>query len=306
MDPKTFFALNTPDIAALVSERGPRVCIFPINGTRRWFTIEHPEEAQQNLGQSYLEISGKRHIELYRLFFDHGIHSLVTPIFGPDLLDRGDKYRRMAMHGLHWFAQDEAFLDFYDTYDVRVKVYGDAEQFLAGTPFAPVLEVYQKLAERTADHQRHRLFFGICAHDPAETVAAFGARFFQSHGRFPTKREIIEAYYGEYVEPVDVFIGFDRPAVFDMPLIATGNEDLYFTVSPSPYLDRTTLRYILYDHLFARQVDDSYESFTAHDWRVMDALYKLNRHAVLGVGRAFQGNKFWYPTQQVQDLPEMR
>jgi len=38
---------------------------------------------------------------------------------------------------------------------------------------------------------------------------------------------------------------------------------------------------------------------------MMDALYKLNRHAVLGVGRAIRGNKFWYPTQQIQDLPGM-
>jgi len=234
MNPKTFFALDTAGIAALVSEKGPRVCVFPINGTRRWFTLEYPEEARQNIGQSYLEISGERHIELYKMFFDHGIHTLVTPIFGPSLLHRGPEYHKMIVDGLQWFAQNEVFLDFYDAYDVRVTVYGDTKRHLAGTPFAPAMEAYETLAERTADHQRHRLFFGVCAHDPAETVAAFGASFLQSQGQLPTKREIVEFYYGEYVPPVDLFIGFDRPTVFDMPLIATGNEDLYFTVSPSP------------------------------------------------------------------------
>jgi len=305
MDLSDFLTLDTVDVARLVRERGPKVCVFPINGTRRWFVLEHPEEAQKGLTKSYLRISGRQHIELYQRFFDHGIRTLVTPIFGPDLLERGEEYCRVMVPALQWFAQDRDFLDFYDAYDVRVRVYGDTERFLADTPFAPALAAYEELAQRTAGHQRHRLFFGICAHDPAETLARFGACFHQAHGRYPTKREIIEAYYGEYVEPVDLFIGFDRPAVFDMPLIATGSEDLYFTVSPSPYLDGTTLRSILYDHLFARQVDDSYQSLTEEDWQMMDAFYKLNRHAVLGVGRAYRGGKFWYPTQQVEDLPGM-
>jgi hypothetical protein len=118
----------------------------------------------------------------------------------------------------------------------------------------------------------------------------------------PTRQEIIEAYYGEYVEPVDLFIGFDQLAAFDMPLIATGNEDLYFTISPSPYLDTTTLRSILYDHMYARKVDDNYESLNEDDWRMMDKFYRLNRHGVLGIGRAYQEGKFWHPIQQVEDV----
>ena len=68
-----------------------------------------------------------------------------------------------------------------------------------------------------------------------ETIAEVSLRLHRENGCLPTKQQIVEAYYGEYVEPVDLFIGFaDRPAVFDMPLIATGSEDIYFTVSPSP------------------------------------------------------------------------
>jgi len=302
IDQQTFYAMDMANVAKLVQSQGPKVCAFPSNGTRRWFALEHPEEARAGNSGSYLRITGLRHIELYKLFFDHGVHTLVAPIFGPDLLERGEEYRHTMVDALLQFAQDRAFVDFYDTYDVRVKVYGDTTSFLADTPFAPALAAYKELAARTADHQRHRLFFGVCAHDPTEALVTFGHHFFEANGRVPAKREIIEAYYGEYVEPLDLFIGFDRPAVFDIPLIATGEEDLYFTVSPSPYLDKTTLRSILYDHMFSRRVGDRYDSFSEDDWQTMDAFYKVNRHGVLGVGRAHKQSKFWYPTQQVEDV----
>lgn len=307
MKAETFLNLPTAEIAQLVRQDGPKVCVFPINGTRRWFVLEYPEQASADFTETYLPISGRRHIELYKLFFDHGVDTLVTPIFGPDLLERGDGYRTLLERGLRWFAQNEDFLDFYATYDVRVRIYGDAERYLKGTSYADALDVYEALARRTAAHQSHRLFFGVCAHDAAETVARFGVRFYEEHGHPPTKREIVEAYYGEYVEPVDFFIGFaDRPAVFDMPLIATGSEDLYFTVNPSLYLDAHTLRAILYDHLYARRVNDAnYGTLSSEEWRTMADFYARNRHRVLGLGSRHGSDCFWYPLPQVELSPAL-
>ena len=301
MERETFLNLPTEEIAHLVRAAGPKVCVFPINGTRRWFVLEHPDLAAGDFTETYLRVAGERHIELYKLFFDYGVEILLTPIFGPDLLERGDEYRQLLRQGLLWFAETPSFLEFYDAYDVRVRVYGDAERYLRGTAYEEALEAFDALAHRTADHERFRLFFGVCAHDPAETVAAFGIRFHQAHGRPPTREEIVAAYYGEYIPPVDFFIGFDRPSAFDMPLIATGNEDLYFTVSPSPYMDEQTLRAILYDHLYARRVDDSaYAAMSAADWQALDEFYTLNRHHVLGLGRQHVSGRFWYPTPQVR------
>ncbi|MGC9468673.1 MAG: diterpene synthase [Anaerolineae bacterium] len=302
MDLETFMSLPTGDVARLVQERGPRVCVFPINGTRRWFVLEHPEVKAEDYIDAYLAASGQRHLELYQLFFDHGINTLVTPIFGPDLLERGEVYDALLEQGLTWFAREE-FLAFYDAHDVRVRVYGDARRYLQKTVYASALGVYDEVTHRTADHGRHRLFFGVCAHDAAEAVAQIGLRFHDRHHRLPTKSEIVEAYYGEPVEPVDIFIGFDRPAAFDMPLIATGSEDLYFTVAPSPYLDETTLRAILFDHMYARHVDDTdYEELSADGWAFLDRFYRENRHAVLGLGRRHESGSFWYPLPQVRDI----
>jgi len=306
MDIGTFLNLPTEEVARLVREAGPKVCVFPINGTRRWFMLEYPEQAATDFMEAYFRIGGRRHIELYKLFFDHGIDTLLTPIFGPDLLERGDEYRRLMVPALVWFAQNQDFLDFYDAYDVRVSVYGDARRYFQNTPYACTLDAFDELARRTASYRRYRLFFGVCAHDPAETIAAIAVRFYQEHGRLPDKRQIVEAYYGQYVEPVDLFIGFDRPAAFDMPLIATGSEDLYFTVSPSPYLDAHTLRAILYDHLYARQVDKAdYAALSPEDWQTLADFYALNRRHVLGLGHKHKSGSFWHPLPQVELLPHM-
>jgi tuberculosinol/isotuberculosinol synthase len=302
-DLDAFLRMPTSEVADIVREIGPRVCVFPINGTRRWFALEYPEKAADDYVRAYLDISGKRHIKLYQAFFDHGIETLLTPIVGPDILERGNAYQPLLAQGLSWFATNDDFRAFYRDYDVRVRIYGDADRYLGDSAYAGALDAYEKLTEATAPHSRYRLFFGICAHDATESVAEIGAKIYEQTGRYPSKREIIEAYYGEYVEPVDLFIGFDRPAAFDMPLIATGSEDLYFTVAPSPYLDAKALRLILYDHIFSRRVDDSaYETLSPEDWQTLAAFYRKNRHHILGLGKRHQTGNYWYPLPQI-DLP---
>lgn len=306
MSLEKFRQLPTEQVARLVRETGQKVCVFPLNGTRRWFMLEHPDLAAMDSGKVFLQISGQRFIEICTMFFDHGIDTVLTPTFGPELIGRGEKYMQLVLTGIAWFVQ-KAFLTFYDDYQVRVRVYGDARRYLQDAVYTHALDAFEEIAQRTADHRRHRLFFGICAHDATETVAEIAVRFYQEHGHLPNRRQIVEAYYGEYVEPVDLFIGFaDRPAVFDMPLVAVGNEDLYFTVAPSPYLDVHNLRAILYDHLYARQVDEaSYAELSPEDWQTLADFYTLNRQHVMGLGHHHKSGHFWYPLPQVELPPGM-
>jgi tuberculosinol/isotuberculosinol synthase len=298
-----FLALPTAEVAGLVREAGPKLCVFPINGTRRWFMLEH-EPGDQDPVALYLDVAWRRHVELYRLLFDHGVETLVTPVFGPDLLDRGEEYMKMAAAGLSGPASHSIFSDFYDAYEVRVRFYGDYERFFAPTPYRRLCDLFDQITEHTATHDRFRLFFGVCAQDATETIAELAVHYHARHGRVPDKRTLIELYYGETLPPVDLFIGFDKFSAFDMPLIATGDEDLYFTVSPSPYLDERQLRAILYDHLYARRgPEPDYLAMQPEEWDLMRAFYRLNRGCTLGVGRRQEKGSFWYPLPQVE-LPE--
>ena len=296
-----FQNLPTEEVARLVRAAGPKVCVFPINGTRRWFMLEHPPQSTKDLASAYLELMTECYARIFQLVFEHGVDTLLTPIFGPDLMERGEDYTRVAVEGLTRLTNYPLFLDFYETYEVRLHFYGDYRKFLDPTPYAYLSDLFTEATARTLKHKRHRLFVGLFAHDATENVAEIAVRFYQEHGHLPNKRQVVETYYGEFVKPVDFFIGFDRPAAFDMPLIATGSEDLYFTVAPSPYLEAHTLRTILYDHLYLRHVDESsYAELSSDDQCQMAEFYTLNRHSVLGVGRQDNSGHFWYPLPQVE------
>ncbi len=302
MDIQLFQDLSKSQVAELVRSSGSMVCVFPINGTRRWFMLEHSVPEGADWATVYCDVSAERHIELYRMFFDHGVSTLLTPIFGPDLLDRGEEYAGMAMEGLVLLAEDARFLEFYHQYDVRVRFYGDYRRFLAPTAYNYVSAIFDQVTARTASHSRHRLFFGVCAHDATETVGELAVQYHSEHGRLPDRRTLVEMYYGEYVDPVSLFIGFDRPSAFDMPLVATGSEDLYFTVCPSPYLSSGQLRAILHDHLYSRRTGEvDYTSLEAGEWHAMREFYRANADRTLGVG--IKEGQIWYPLPQVASPP---
>lgn len=290
-----FLNLPIEQVAEMVRGAGPKSAVFPINGTRRWFALEHPEAAHADDPlAAYMDISQTRHIELYRLFFDHGVDTLLTPIFGSELFRRGDEYvRRIGMDGLARLTQHPDFLQFYDDYDVRVRFYGDYRRELSGTEFAPLIDLFDSVTHRTRDHKRARLFFGVFASDLTETCADLAVRFFQDQARVPTRSEMVEMVYGEHVDPVSFFIGFDKLAAFDYPLLASGEEDLYFTVAPSLYLGEKQLREILYDHLFTRRADEpGYEELTRDDWNWMRSFYDANHETTIGVGELCAN--IWY------------
>jgi tuberculosinol/isotuberculosinol synthase len=267
--------------------------------------LEHPPQSEEDFLAAYLETAQTQHIALYKLLFDHGLETLLAPIFGPDVMERGDDYMQMAAEGISRLVTHPDFLDFYTAYEVRVRFYGDHRKYFGPTEYAYLSDLFDEIAAQTCTHSRHRLFLGVFAHDASETLAELAIQYHDQYGQAPDKKALIEMYYGEQVPPVDLFIGFDKFYVFDMPLLATGSEDLYFTVSPSLYLHERPLREILYDHLYTRRNSEpNYGTMSADDWAVMRAFYHANRDSTLGVGAKHKYGGYWYPLPQVKVPPE--
>jgi tuberculosinol/isotuberculosinol synthase len=321
MNAEDFARLSRTEIAQILSRSGSRVCVFPLKGTRRWFTLEHPTVPKQDFAPAYLHATSQRSIELYALIFDHGLNTLLIPSFSPDVMARGDAYMRMAAEGLTLLATHPHFLGFYKAYGVRVRFYGDYRRFFDPTPYAYLSDLFDELTELTLAHDQRRIFFGLFAHDPTEAVASLAIRHYLEHGAAPDKRTLIEMYYGECIESVDLFIGFGKFRAFDVPLVTTGREDLYFTVNPSLYLTERQLREILYDHLYARTrtvVDlepeetldalhtpssaqnDTRTGLQPETWAFMRDVYQANLGRTLGVGRKDRHSGYWYPLPQVE------
>ena len=300
-----FLELPTEEVANIVRASSSKVVVFPINGTRRWFTLEYGEQEWEDPIAAYMDIAARRQIELYKLFFDHGIDTLVTPVIGPEILATRNAYmQRIGADGLARFSTHPDFLSFYSEYGVRARFYGDYHRHLADTPYEPLSAIFDGLSDTTHANNRFRLFFGAFADNLGATqvVAELAVKHFQEHGAVPTREQIVELYYGEYVDKANIFIGFDRLAAFDYPLINWGEEDLYFTVAPSPYLTDQHLRAILFDHLFTRRTKElDYDEATSEDMQWIKRYYHLNKNTILGTGMIQKG--IWLLDQKIQ-LPK--
>jgi len=275
-----FLNLPTGEVVEIVRSKGPKVCVFPTDGTRRWHMLEHPESTSL---ESYMEVQRKRHLELYKLFFDHGIDTLLSPIFRPDLLDRGEAYMKEVMKPLTWLASHPSYLSFYKDYGVSFHVYGEYREYLRSTQHGHLLDTYARLTDLTRDRCSHRLFFGIFMGDPTETISKLILEFYSENGHPPDKKELIEMYYGEYVDPADMLIGFGRFCVHDAPLLL-GHEGLYFTTSPSLYTDQQQLRMILYDYIYMqRNRTPDYGDLSQEDRVKMKDYYKSNMDKIIRI-----------------------
>lgn len=282
-----FLQLPRQEIAALVRATGHKVCVFPVNGTRRWFMLEHGDKIGDDFIKAYMDESIKNHVQLCAMFFDHGIDTILAPVFGHELMRRGDDYtKRVGIDGLVRTATDDTYRDFFSRYDVKVRFYGDYRDVLTGTSYEYALKSMYEITETTRHNTSARLFFGVFADDPTETIARLSVEYFLAQGAVPDKQTLIRRYYGEDIPPVSMFIGFDKFNVFDMPLIATGEEDLYFSISPSPYMTERQLRTILYDHIYQRHTPEpDYTQFTDQELSWLRDYYRGNRDLAYGVGK---------------------
>jgi adenosine tuberculosinyltransferase len=282
-----FLQLPTDEVAALVKATGQKVCVFPINGTRRWFMLEHADKIGNDFIEAYMNESIKNHVDLCAMLFDHGIRTILAPVFGRELMHRGDEYtKRVGMDGLVRTATDKNYRDFFAEYDVKVRFYGDYRDVLTGTPYEYALKSIYELTEATKQNSRFQLFFGVFADESLETLARLSVEHYLAQGAVPDKPTLIRRYYGEELPPVSMFIGFDKFSAFDMPLLASGAEDLYFSVSPSPYMTKRQLRTILYDHIYLRHMPEpDYTKFSADELDWLRNYYRNNKDRALGVGK---------------------
>ncbi|HZM25044.1 MAG TPA: hypothetical protein VFC02_25060 [Anaerolineales bacterium] len=292
---ESFLQLPTNEVAALVKATGQKVCVFPVNGTRRWFMLEHGDKVGDDFIESYMDLSIRNHVELCAKLFDHGIDTILAPVFGRELMRRGDEYtKRVGINGLVRTATDGNYREFFEKYNVRVRFYGDFREVLTGTVYEYALKSIYEVTEATKQHSGCRLFFGVFADEATETVSRLSVEHFLAQGAVPDKQTLVRKYYGEDLPPVSLFIGFDKFSVFDMPLLTTGEEDLYFSLSPSPYMTERQLRAILYDHIYVRPTPEpDYTKLEPQEIEWLRNYYRDNKDYAFGVGKL----KFnlWFP-----------
>ena len=254
--------LDDPIIARIVSGRVSTVVIY-LNGTRRWFLSQNKNWA------NYAKITGIAHRQLCQLFYDHGIQTLIQPLMGYDLLERGPDYLKMAVEqGLTELLSPD-YRAWYRQAAIRVTLYGIWLNALTELGFNEIVASLKLIAE-TSCHNKHKLLLGAFADDGLDNIVAMAKNVSQG-------QELLRRYYGQVVGPVDLIIGAGQPAIWDLPLLDINKANMYFLQAPTFCLNRETRRQILYDHLYQRMNDEGlYDNLSDQEWR---------RVEVLGVGQ---------------------
>jgi hypothetical protein len=301
-----FQNLSTPEVAAIVRERVKTV-VFAAGGTVRWLILNYLDGWPKDMSywQKYLKQGGQRILKIAQMFFDHGVHTLFTHAIVPGQLEgKGEGYAPLALtSGMERLAASPEFLRFYEEYKVGVRFFGNYRQTLEGSQYQGALALFDEVAGRTRINDQHRLFWGFNSEqDQITPILELAVQYYRDHGQSPSREEVVELYYGEPVEPVDIFISFNRPrTAILMPPLLECRADLYFTVGLSFDLSREQLRSILYDHLYARRGwHRDYGELSSRAFAEMQAFYRMNQGNVIGIGRRYEPGDIWHPITQVR------
>lgn len=282
-----FLRLPTPRVAEMI--RGLTMG-FPIDGTRRWFLLNHPNVWNV---EEYKQLTARRYTQVFAMLFDHGVETILVPAFGGELMNRGKEYVREMMEGIAGLAQSPTYTEFYHDYNVRVRFYGDWRRQVKDLPGSLVLTSALDTCAATQHTGSRRILYGLWADDMLVSIVDDLARSRTEPAEF-TRQAIVARYYGEYIQPTDIYIGFGRPTVFDVPMLVTSQTDLYYTVAPSLNLDARLFRMIVWDHFVGRWTQQEWDGLTETDLAALKAYYTSQQESVLGLGEVDPATGVWY------------
>ena len=300
-----FLKLPAEVVSKIVKEKKmPKVGVFMPDSTRRTGILFYDlkPESPDFIRRIYDRIN-QSFFDVVKIMFDHGVPTLLLPLLNPGNLRRGDIFKKASLlHGLKFLFTDPLWVDFYEEYDIRVKVFGNMEEL---REFDYVLEWIAEIEEKTASNSQRRLFLGIAYSNWFEypRLVKLGIEFFQRTERFPSVHELIEIYYRDRIDEVDYMI---RPTMIrdsDMqPLLISGRKtQMYFTVSPFIFFNDTVFKKILYDLIYLRTVTKGggdYKDSEVEGLKPLKEFYVENRNSVIGMGRKI--GKVWVPREEIE------
>lgn len=211
--------------------------------------------------------------------------------------DRGEQYTALARTIFERLLVGEERRAWYDQLGLRFRVAGDPGE-LAHALDAPSMPA--QIAEvhaATEQHGRATLIHlpRIAPGDAAEE-AQWGYRLGCQLGRAPTGDELIRAFYGVPVPPLDVYVGSGRPRVgFLRPPFISGQEDLYWSAVSPIRLDGSDWRRIMADH--QARLTRSNREYAPEDAAAIAQVIRAYDHEIVGLGQQHPLG-FWMPSSR--------
>jgi hypothetical protein len=274
-----FETLPPSEISALVRAHMPQGFGVGVHfdGTRRWYIQTFGVEPNEIYAEDYVLRIMQQIRRVARMMFDDGVTAIYLPALGARIeTERGPEYARFQMESLARELTRPEMLDFCRELAVEQSCYGALDRFPADLRQPLESLPQQTRSEHTSRYMRWATFAGSPLNDICERVV----RLHGASGRVPTDRELIENYYGGPHVPLCMWIGQECPAIYGIPLLFNSRTNLYFLQFPTPLLDHSRWRRLLFDALYVRGEQSSL------------CLEKLSeQRQIVGLGQRIDG--FW-------------
>jgi adenosine tuberculosinyltransferase len=306
MNRQDFLKLSTHEIREIVSKQAkPKVGVFIPDGNRRLvLAMTDLKEGGDEFFRQVAITQASGFLENLKVFFGHGLSTLFSPLFSRSVLQRGESYRRFTvLETLRILFTDPAWLEFFDAWKIRVKIYGDLDA-LAGD-CSPAITWAQEVEERTRANEAFWLCLGIGGEPYVGNDVLVGTLdYLQCFGREPTREELIEFLYGRVFQPADfVIVSSKFAGVGAFPGLVSGKDTrIYYLPAPGIVgLTERTYRKILYDILFVHGEAAQQEGYelTAAARQSLRDWYENHLDTVIGLGRSLES--VWMPVVEGEE-----
>lgn len=305
-----FMNLSVEEINDIVKAKGkPKVGVIIPDGTRRsamFFLGLLPNEKE--FEKKYIKIEGKKFLENVKIIFKYGLHTLFIPSLKHENFGRDKKTIDSIMYkAIKSMLLGDEWLDFYNEYNVKVKVYGDFD-FVLKSGYPKIIDWVNEIEEITKRNKKHILYHGIACSNRYEIprLMDLSIDFFKEHSRYPNLNEKIQLYYTDPVGEVDFLIRATaiRDSDIQPPIISGRKTQMYFLVAPNHIsFSKKIYKEILYDLLFCR--DAKYgkkkynnEDIGASNLEYLKNYYHINKSKVIGLGEKV--GPFWIPKIDIE------
>lgn len=249
----------------------------------------------EEIFQDYAMRSFQRSIEIADMIFNDGIQTLFLVGIMPGQTQRDTTYQLNLAKSLRILADENAW-DLYANHDIGVMFRGNWEYLLNQLDVPDILDSYLTIEEHTAPYRSRLLIWTTAEETIPSPLAPLIAESIHQTGQLPPTSLLVETYYSRALSHIDIFIGHNKPSLkSQIPPLLEAN-DLYFTMTPSYYLDLPQWRHILYDHLFARRGNKrDYDTWTQASVNDLRTFYANHRRSILGVGNYQPLTQTWRP-----------
>jgi hypothetical protein len=271
-----------------VAPLAPKTLVYAAGGTRRSAALAGVPTS----GDAYALWAYRQMIDCFDLFFQHGVCTIMTHAIIPNQYNEVTGAYREKL--FEWVDQVLAGPDQVKDYCRR----GWNVRLFASEPIPQVIRTADRLRESNIPGAP-TLCFTVTTSEESLWASMLDV---VARERPRTQADAIAAYYGQAIDPVDMYISCCKPGIFPaiLPPFLMGNVQCYWVLRPGFVADPRVVRELLYDYAYVRKTWQPDKTGRAE--MSLEHRQVWEQAPTLGLGTRL--GPFWYP-RPIAALPDI-